>query len=102
MIEWINSYTMWQPENHILVCWRHDSLVLNFSNLTIWAQLVLQASDHDPHILRVAKMRGSTLSNYHTELDSLFEEYEIVDDGWRGQIRVSDAELTRWHLLCGS
>ena len=58
--------------------------------------------DWNPHLLFVNKMRGIGLNEYQTDLDQIFDEYEIVDNGWRGQIRVSEYDLTYWLLQCGS
>ena len=108
MIIQINANTFWYEPGHILICllkqpipkyyWEHAHLVIGR-----FSRHPAHENYHtDPNRLYVNKMRGLCLTEYKSDLDLILEEYEIIDDGWRGQVRVSDAELTRWLLMCGS
>ncbi len=110
MIKQINANTFWYESAHILISWdvmRYTPSRYYWDN----SHLMLMRRRHDgsrltqitdTNLLYVSKMRGLSLTEYKLDLDHILEEYELIDDGWRGQVRVSDAELTRWLLMCGS
>ena len=111
MITKLNHNTFWYEPAHILMCW--DLTRSMPAGRYYWDQSYLMLTRHspyagdvnhhpDPRLLFVNKMRGIWLNEYQPDLDQIFEEYEIVDNGWRGQIRVSEYDLAYWLLQCGS
>lgn len=110
MLTQISSHTFWYEPAHILINW---DVHLYTPSRNYWdqAQLMLMRrrqdgsklnENADGNLLYVSKMRALCLTEYKPDLDHIFEEYALLDDGWRGQVRVSHAELTRWLLMCGS
>ncbi len=105
----IDTDSFWYEPAHILISWDMFKCV---PSRAYWehAHLILARSKQGTFpdtkikqdLLYVFKMRGLSLTEYKPHLDIIFEEYQIENDGWRGQVRVSNAELTRWLLMCGS
>lgn len=100
MIEWCNNHTVWHKHARILLLWQPNTMP--FSVYQLWADLILVPAEHDAHLLCVSKMRDLSLSSYETALQDIFQEYEIEHDGVIHHVRLSDAELIRWQLLCAS
>jgi hypothetical protein len=107
----INSHTFWHDATQILICWDQymappagrqywERAQLVLSRLSPWAPGVHQNAD--PHILFVNKMRKLWLQDYQLDLNLIFDEYQIVNGGWRGALRVSECDLAYWMLQCGS
>lgn len=110
MIKQIDANTFWYEPAHILINW---DMMRYTPSRYYWDQSHLmlmrrrqdgsKLTEHmDTNMLYVHKMRDVCLTEYKSDLDHILEEYELIDNGWRGQVRVSDAELTRWLLMCGS
>jgi hypothetical protein len=109
MITQLDSSTFWYEPANILINWdqmRYTPSRYHWNH----SQLMLMRrrqdgstlTQHmDANLLYVHKMRYVCLTEYKSDLDLILEEYELIDNGWRGQVRVSDAELTRWLLMCG-
>lgn len=114
MITQLNANTFWYEPGHILICWDQfrsppagpagryywENATLILTRVNPWAPGHYQNSD--PAILFVNKMRGIWLTEYEPDLNQIFDEYEIVDNGWRGALRVSEYDLAYWLLQCGS
>lgn len=115
MITQLNPNTFWHDASHILICWDQFRSPLaglvGRNGLNYWehAHLVLTRVNpwapghlHDPTLLFVNKMRAIWLNEYQPDLNQIFDEYQIVDNGWRGSLRVSECDLAYWLLQCGS
>ena len=69
---------------------------------TMWASVVLSRHPYHHDRLCVIKNRCDTLGEHQPMLDTVFDEYQILDDGWRGVVQLSESELVRWSLMVGS
>lgn len=99
----IDKDIFWFEEPRMMLMWR----VMTNSNIgtsvfCLRASLVLARHAQCYNQLCVIKNRGVTLSEHQPLLDTVFDSYQIVDDGWRGLVQLDDSELVKWSLWVGS
>lgn len=102
-VQLINPDSFWYGEQGLLIMWRRVSRYsLALNKETQLASLVLARHADIDNQLYVIKNRMINLSENKHILDQVLDEYEILDDGWRGIIQLSDGEVVKWCLLAGS
>lgn len=90
---------LWFPDQKILVDFDITSKnpgSLDWKYLTLKSQLVYDASlcfgTHLglPYTFSVTKMKKLYLQDYKSLLDEILGDYEFVQDGWKGGIKLSN------------
>ena len=100
----IDPITSWYPQSRIMIVWstisRHKLLSIS-RNYMQEASLGLCAHANRSRVLCVIKNRYADISPHAPMLDLLFDEYSVIDDGWRGSVEISDSDWIRHQLMLG-
>lgn len=101
MVKKIQDHVIWYDHAQSLVM--YTSAWTSYSHKTICehAHLILVAHSTIPYRLCVVKNRAITLCEQAHRLKDIFTDYQVVDDGWRGAIQLSQAEWVH-HMLMWS
>jgi hypothetical protein len=98
IIRKVNDGLFWLPEFKVLICLNSGVNLgtYGYSDLRLLSDLVLSCHTSVPRRLCVHRNRSPSLHEHVTVLDQIWQEYEIIDDGWRGAVQVSESD---WLLM---
>jgi hypothetical protein len=101
----IDPITSWYPQSRIMIVWstisRHKLMSISANNYMTEASLGLCAHANRPRMLCVIKNRYIDIRPHQYMLDQIFDDYTIIDDGWRGGVEISESDWVRHQLSQG-
>lgn len=98
MIEKIHDHVLWFPAPRVLVAFCAYHNVPHVNDIRYLADLILCASVHEHDKFHVHKNRHISLEFQVPRLNQVWQNYQIMDDGWRGAVKVDQAELLQMRL----
>lgn len=101
-MEIVAPRVIWFEDMKILISWQNASkhfIYIGLNGYAVQSNLVLVPYIDDPHMLCVHKSRYLCISHFVPQLDQIFEEYELDTVTWRGAVKLSVNEYTRWQLM---
>lgn len=101
MAQKIRDHVIWYEHAQVLVLFKPAWNSFSHKTICEHAHLILVAHTTIPHRLCVVKNREIKLDDQSHRLKDIFTDYQIVDDGWRGAIQLSQAEWVH-HMLTWS
>lgn len=98
MFQKINTYSLWCPDHRVLLCLGTHWWDPQHVDHCIESQLVLTGHLNQARVMCVKRNRKPDLLSHTDALKQIWSDYQILDDGWRGAIRVSESDWIHMHM----